>query len=375
MKMRSASWCVGLLVLIGTLATAEAAGPLTQVSNWMSLGSPARNVVIKDDLAYVTTDVGLKVVSLANPAQPVVLHTVSLGGRGLGLKLLGNHLYVANQSKDLQIISIDALNPTTVAPVLVKTKTLPGSSWDVALKDDRPSGPLIAYVASFNGEVYVVDVTNSANPITVKTLGILAWGSAAGDAGNLTKLNNHVVSGSGKVTGLDVVGNTLMVVEFAYGRFFYYDVANAANPTFAGTHYAPFTLRVAIKGATAVSLSAFGYTSGIYTVPVGILGPSFSTRHADCVEEVECGYFQSPPTDNGGLTISSNGHVVYIAGRVGEVRVLDVTNPAAIQSVGSHPIPNHYAGTGLTMGVAQYGNYIIAAGAKLGLAVFQFPGL
>jgi hypothetical protein len=385
MKTRSAGWCVGVLLLISTLTTAEAAGGLTQVAPWMSLGSPARDVVIKDHFAYVTTDIGLKVVDLTTPATPVVRGSLNLGGRGLGVKILGDLVYVASQTKDLQIVNVS--NPD--APALVVTKSLPGSAWDVALKDDRakPGGRLIAYVASFAGEVYVVDVTNPVSPQQIKVLGILAWGSAGGDATSLAKLNNHVTSGNGKVTGLAVSRDDLVIVEWAYGRKYHYDVTDASNPIFAGTHYAPFTFRVAIGPApeigpvaeidppaqVAYSLSAFGGTSGIYSVPLGILGPSSSTRHATCAE---CDYFQSPPTDNGGLTVSANGkYVIYIAGKLGEVQVVDVTDPTNMKDVASLPIPHHYAGTAYTMGVAQYGDYIIAVGAKLGLGAFHLLGL
>ena len=372
MKTRIASSCAGVFLLMAALTTAEAAGGLTQVAPWMSLGFYARDIAIQGDFAYVTTDKGLTVVDLTNPAVPVKRGSLTLGGRGLGIKVLGDLAYVASQTKDLQIVNVS--NPD--APTLVVTKTLPGSAWDVALKDDRATGGrLIAYTASFAGEVYVVDVTNSASPQQIRVLGVIAWGSAGGDVNSLKKLNAHVTSGNGKVTGLDVVGNHLIVVEWAYGRMYYYDISNATQPMFAGTHYAPFTFRVKVDpaGQYAYSLSAYGSTSGIYSVPLDILGPSYSTRHATCGD---CDYFQSPPTDNGGLTVSTNGtYVIYIAGKIGEVQVVDVTDPTDMKDVGSLPIPHHYAGTGYTMGVAQYGDYIVAVGARLGLAVFHFPGL
>ena len=62
-------------------------------------------------------------------------------------------------------------------------------------------------------------------------------------------------------------------------------------------------------------------------------------------------------------------------GKSGVVQVLDVTNPADIKSAGSLSIPAHGAKTAQSMGVAQYGDYIITAAANLGLGVFHFPGL
>jgi hypothetical protein len=215
--------------------------------------------VIKDQFAYVVTDAGLQVVDLSDlPAGPPRLRgAINLGIRGLGIALNGDHVYVANQTRDLQIVNIS--DPDH--PRLVATRLLPGGAWDVALKDDRATGgPLIAYVASFGGELYVIDVTDSLNPQVIRVLGLNGWGSAAHDAMQLARLMAYNPKGGGKVTGVSVSGNRLAGVEWAYGREYYYDITDAANPVFVGTHYAPFTFRVKVDpaGQTVYSLSAFG---------------------------------------------------------------------------------------------------------------------
>jgi hypothetical protein len=376
MNTRSARWYVGMLLLFGIVTATDAAADLQQVFPWTSLGSPARDLIIRDHLAYVTTDRGLTIVDLTNPEAPRKRgELTNLGIRGLGIALAWPYAYVANQSRDLQIIDVADAD----APRLVVTKSLPGGAWDVALKDQRGAGGrLIAYVASFGGEVYVVDVTDHTTPQQIKVLKVLglpAWAGAGGDAGALDKLNAHATSGNGKVTGLSVEGDDLVIVEWAYGRAYHYNVPDAANPTFAGTHYAPFTFRVKVDPTTrtAYMLSAYGTVSGIYSLPLPIPGPTFSTRHETCPA---CGYVSAPRTDFGALGLTASGkYAMYIAGTYGVVRVVDITDPTNMQIVGSANIPFHYAGTALTMGVAQYGDYIIAAGARLGLGVFKFPGL
>jgi hypothetical protein len=123
----------------------------------------------------------------------------------------------------------------------------------------------------------------------------------------------------------------------------------------------------------AYSLATFGNKSGVYSVTLSTLGPSFSTRFDTCTG---CDYFQSVATDYGGLAVSPNGRfVVTILGKQGEVRVLDVSNPADIQSVAVLPIPAHGVKTGEPMGVAIKGNDIFTAAGTLGLRVYSFPGL
>jgi hypothetical protein len=367
MKRHARTGLVALLLVIGALtAVAEAAGPLTQIGSWKSLGSSANDVVVQGHLAYVVTDVGLKIVDLSTlPAAPIVLGSLALSGKNYGIAVAGSFAYIANVSRDLVIVNVS--NPS--APVLVKSKALPGSAWDVAFKDN------IAYVATMQGELYLVNVSNPLNPVQVDVLGLLAWSNAGADATQLKKLNAYVTSGSAKITGVSVVGDRLFATDWNYGRIYYYNVAQANNPVFAGTHYAPFILRVEgdPAGQAVFGLSAFGNTSGIYSVLLSALGPSFSTRSNTCSE---CDYFQSPQTDNGGLMVSANSrYVVYIAGKQGVVQVVDALDPTNMVNAGSISIPAHGAKTAAPMGVAQYGNFIIAAGANLGVGVFQFPGL
>jgi hypothetical protein len=275
-----------------------------------------------------------------------------------------------------------------VAPVLVATKLLPGGAWDVAVRKDPVTGRLFAYVASFGGEFYVVEVTDAAAPVLLRTIGLNGWGNAAHDGMQLLRLNSYSTKGGGKVTGLSLSGDDLVIVEWAYGRKYYYKVTEAHNPIFAGTHYAPFTFRVKVtpekeeadpeQKKVAYSLSAFGGTSGVYSLPLDVLGPNHSTRHnhPTCPD---CRYFHTPGMDSGGIGMSTNGkYVMYIGGkRPTFVQVLDVvTNAPEIRDAGSWEIPTPFSRTAQSMGLAQFRDvYIIAAAARLGLGVFKFPGL
>jgi hypothetical protein len=365
--MRNRALLVAILALAlvaGAVDSGDAAGPLTRLAT-VSLGTAkAHSVVLVGDLAYVGTSTGLTIVDVANPAAPVVLGSVSTARKTLGLAIRGSYAYLAAYTGDVKVVNV--ANPA--APVVVKTVALPSYAWDVAIKDH------IAYVATFAGEIYLLNLTNPASPVQVKVVGVPAWTSA--DATNLAKLNAGTTSGNAKVTGVAVAGNLLFAVDWNYGRLYMWDVADPAHPVFAGTQYIPFTFRVTADPAhdTAYTLAAFGNSSGIYSTPISSLGPSFSTSYASC--GAACDYFKSTATDYGGLTVSATGrYLVYVAGKVGGLQVLDVSNPADMRDAGYFAMGTFYAKTGESLGVATSGEHIFVAAGALGFQVFSYPGL
>ena len=372
MTSRSVAWFAGVLMLVASLVSAEAQGPLALEAS-LNLGSRAHDLVLNDEgnLAYVATDLGLRIVDISNPNAPTLVGSLNLGGRSLGIARIGSFVFVAAMGADLKVV--DVASPS--APALVFSKAIAGNAWDVAIKDG------IAYVSTFSGQVYLFELAPNLPQIDV--LGLPAWSSAGQDATNLAKLSNYITTGNAKVAGVSVSGNNLFAVDWNYGRKYHYDVTDARNPIFRGTHYAPFLLRIEgdAEGSAVYSLSAYGGTSGIYSLAIAPLPPStppfaaYSTRSATC--GAICDYFKSPNTDFGGLTVTSNSrYVVYIAGKgTGVVQVLDVSDPANILNAGSLPIGAHGSRTGESMGVQTRGDFIYTAAGLVGLQVFSFLGL
>ncbi|MBI4488590.1 MAG: hypothetical protein HY694_05855 [Deltaproteobacteria bacterium] len=365
MRRLKASLTIAFVFVMAVLGLARADGPLTFVTS-LSLGTNAHDIVLQGDFAYVVTDLGLTIIDISSPESPMVRGSVSTG-RTLGLDVKGSYAYVASQRQGLRVIDIS--DPD--APTIIGSKSLPGNTWDVAVKDN------IAYVASFAGELYLINVTVPSDPRRIKVLGLLAWGSAGHDAANLQKLNNYVTSGNAKVTGVAISGDHLVSVDWSYGRLYWYDVADAANPVFKGTHYVPFPLRAEVDADRKViyMVAAFGHTSGIYSVPMSAMemASGHSTRHETCSS---CGYFKSLPTDYAGLGVVPGGnYVLYVAGKQGRVGVLDVTDPADIQDAGSLPIGRFGVRGGDSLGVQSRGDYIFVAAGALGLRVYSYPGL
>ena len=364
MNTRVIAVCVSLVSVLMWVGAAVAAGPLTLVST-LVLDKPAMDLVVSGDLAYVATDVGVTIVDIADPANPEIVGQLSTGGQVMGLALKGSHLYLANRTKDFQVVDVSIPS----APVLLASRALSSYSWDVAVKDN------VAYVASFGGELYLFDITQPGNPRQFDVIGILEWTSASQDANNLVKLNNLVTAGNAKTTGVSITGNTMLVTGWNYGRLLYYDVSNAASPVFRGTYYTPFLFRSEAdpQQTAAYTLAAFGNSSGLYSIPLSAMGPSFSVEHLSCTV---CDYFKTVATDFGGLAVSPNGQfVVAIFGKRGEVRVFDVANPSDIKNAGFLSLPVHGVKTGEPMGVAIKGDTIFTAAGLLGLRVYRYLGL
>ena len=361
---------IALLAMEAWGSVVEAA-ELKLVSS-LSLGTRAHHLVLSDDenTAYVATDLGLTIVDVSNRANPVKVGSVRAGTKALGIALKGTHVYLATSSPDLVVV--DASTPS--APAVVASRSLPNYGRDVAVKGD------VLYVGSWGGEVYVYDLKdNPADPQLHRVLGIPAW-NAGNPQGYLDKLNAYITAGNAKVDGLSVVGDRLSIVEGNYGRLYYYGVGNgngtALDPKFLGTHFASYALQVqnSPDNEFVYILGTFGNASNVFSVPTSILAPNIETRQPTCAV---CGTFKIPATDYGGITVSANGkYVVYIAGKIGVVQVLDVSNPPAITDAGSYPIPGHRSKSFETMGVkTTLDNYIITAAGALGLQVFSFPHL
>jgi hypothetical protein len=360
-------------VLLGlALATAvpqisQADGPLSVVTN-VRLASKAHGVALQDDFAYVATEAGLTILDVADPASPAIVGVLpaSTLWRSQAIAVAGDYAYLAGQSAGL--IVVDVSNPA--APTVVGRRAVPGGLWDVAVKGS------VAYGASFAGELYVINVANKAAPQIAKVIGLPAWVSASQDEYYLNRLRTGVTAGNAKLTGVSVEGDSLFLAEWGYGRLYYYDVTNPLQPTFAGTHYAPYLIKAYadLDRDVVYMLSAYGSVSGLRSVPISILSPLSSTRYTSCPS---CGYLKSlRAIDQGDLAIAGNGYVVYAGGKgAGEFHVVDTADDTAMLDVASDDIGLHGVGMAQGMGLRTRGNHVFQAAGALGLQIYLFPGL
>jgi hypothetical protein len=114
----------------------------------------AYDVAVVGDYAYVADDTaGLRVISIADPAHPVEVGSCAIPGQALGLSIVGDRAYVA--ASGLRIISIaDPAHPFELGYC-----DSIGSARDVDVSGNY------AYVAV--GELRVISVSDSAHPVEV----------------------------------------------------------------------------------------------------------------------------------------------------------------------------------------------------------------
>ena len=317
----------------------------------------------------MATDLGLSVVDITQRDEPKEIGKIALGAMSWGLARQDNLVFVANSTRGLKVIDVS----DATKPVQVGAMTIPGSGGarDVAVKDG------VVYVARFAGEIWAISHSRATptGPVTlelIRRIGLPAWSDKGPEARLLQNLRNLTPGGNAKVTGVAITGNSLVTHDAAYGRLFFYDVTDAENPAFAGTHRAPFMLRAEVNPAETVAfgLSAFGGTSGIYSVPMNLLGPNTSTTYRNCPT---CGYFKTVPTDYGGLTVSGNGrYVVYVGGRDGVIQVIDVSDPSNMIEAGSVKGIAHGSRLFDSLGAQTLENYIFAAVGRAGFHVYSY---
>lgn len=367
MKKLSVLLAISLIFVIGVLGSSRADGPLNLVRT-VPLGSQARDVVVQGNFAYVGTEAGMSILDISNPASPFVRSSVPIisSGGAEGIDVKGSFVYVASRDGGLNII--DVSNPD--AAKLVGHAKVSGQAWDVAVKDN------VAYVGSFgSGQIQLFDVSNPAKPTLFNALGLPKWTSSGDDETNLARLNSYNKTGNAMVTGVSVRENVLVAVDWGYGRLYYYDVANAVSPVFAGTAYVPFTLKAEADPDRDVVyvFAAFGGPSGLYTIPISAMSPNHSVQHATCSS---CDYLKVENSSQGGIGLAPNSPYVLVAGALKTLLyVVDASDTTDVTLATSIIVGKTSPRKGDTIGVASKGDYIFVAAGALGFQVYLYPPL
>ncbi|MGD0949142.1 MAG: hypothetical protein ABSA52_17160, partial [Candidatus Binatia bacterium] len=201
----------GLLMVIFSASSAlgTAAAPLDPIG-WVPDVGQAKDVAIdaQSGLAYVaSTQFGLAVVDVTNPAQPIVVSTADTPFCGEYVAVDGALAVVLNGSG---LTVLDVTNPRQQQPSCIGS--LPGTFGAVAVAGSTayviqtvPGNPATTYLS-------VVDLTNAAAP------------SIAG----------RVAVGGGTYVGVRVIGSLAYVAAGSNGLRVV-DVSNPAAPTIIGT--------------------------------------------------------------------------------------------------------------------------------------------
>lgn len=276
----------------------------------ISIPGYANNVDANNGFAFVSAgSAGLVVVSVSDPAHPVIAGTRDTPGNANDVRIAGRYAYVADGPAGLQII--DVINPA--APVIAGAVDTPGDASDVMVQNN------IAYVADGSNGLVIIDVSSPTSPIVVGS-----------------------VHTGGTARGVDVVGNLAVVADDSPAPAL--RVINVANPS------APQLVGSVGLAGSPKDLRASGTIAYVAAYTGGVQVVDFSTPSA--------------PRVIGGLPGSApNGFVprdVELAGNFAifaeqlfphAVPFVDVTTPSAPVLKGIidfEPIAD-YAGTGIAV--------------------------
>ncbi|RMD58160.1 hypothetical protein D6833_13175, partial [Candidatus Parcubacteria bacterium] len=339
------------------------------------IGLDARDVVIKDDYAYVAAGIeGLLILDVSDVLNPVKAGVYKTGAGALGqvesVQVVGNYAYLVTNLSGLRIV--DVSNP--VAPVEVGAYTPGGSIKKVELAGNYA---YIVWASCRYGcadKLRIVDISNPASPFEVSVYGKSFTGAYyAGDQFYDVAVTGHYVC------------------LFAPDEMRVLDVSNPAHPLETKTY--PMTgSSVIVQGDYAylrssdeqvrvidISNPNLVVSVGVYNVPHKITNLSTAGNYLYVTTEnddvyildlavpsspAQAGIYHAPGNRQTGGTAAKEKYLYLAAGSAG-LQIIDLSNPAAPEKAGVYGAPS------AVMGVALDKNYLYVADRYNGLRILE----
>ena len=330
------------LALCGPLSAADL--DLEVIGSWPLLPrGPALAVAVSGSYAYVTTGgAGLQVIDISDPVNPKRVNWHDDSGTAYDLAVSGNYAYVADLDAGLQVF--DIRNPSV--PVEVSRFNTNGSVYAVAVSAVAVSDNY-AYVAdswlegtSSLAALQVIDVSDRSNPQRV--------GSLEGAFGRLA-ISGHYAYVGAYEAGLQVI-----------------DVSDPSNPQRVGSLEAGWSPQdVAVSGQYAYVAGSWreGTNHGYGLQVIDISNP-VNPRRVGSLEGA-----------SGSLALAGNYAYVAVEGwRDGtnlhptSLHVIDISSPASPQRVGSLGLEGAFSS------LAVVGNYAYVAEGGWDVGAGEPPG-
>ena len=124
------------------------------LSNYHTPGS-SKGAVVENGYAYVgDDDHGLQIIDISDPEHPKKISEILTTGLAYTLKKQGSLVYLADHRGGFHIIDVSNIKQ----PSIVSSHDTPGKSWAIDVVDN------IAYVADDTAGLLVFDVSNARNP-------------------------------------------------------------------------------------------------------------------------------------------------------------------------------------------------------------------
>ncbi len=273
----------------------------------------ARDIVIRDDYAFVAARNGLRIIDISNPTSPNLTGSCDTPGWANGLAISGNYAYMADHEDGLQIIDISDLS----SPTLVGGHDTPHLAWNVAVSGNY------AFVADYRSGLQVIDVSTPSSP---------------------TQAGSYDTPGD--INGIAVSGIYAFVTDWTNGL----NVLNIANPA------APALVGNCSTPGHSIDLTVSGNHAYIADGPSGLQIIDISVPSAP---NLIGGYV----TPDYAYDVAISGNHAFVASGGGGLVTIDITNPASPSPMGS------YASLGMVQGIDVSWNYAYLASDYWGLEI------
>jgi hypothetical protein len=287
-------------------------------------------VTVASGFAYVGDGKSLRIISITNPVDLVEAGFYDTPGTVSDVAVSGTYAYVADGQSGLRTINLaDPAHPTEVGHYLT-----PGAASGIAVAGNY------AYISEWpiehdgqwagGGGLRIVNIANPATPVEV------GFYDTPGDgAGRVTVVRNYAYVADGSKGGLRII-----------------DVSDPAHPVEAGFYDTP-------GSALDVAVGSSGY---VYVADSDSL---LVLNVADLKQPIVSGSYPMPRGSGQALYVTLSDNFAYVASGNGGLRIINVSNPAAMSEVG------FYAPRAHIPAVAVADGYIYVAQGNCGLAILR----
>ncbi len=295
-------------VLISTAAFAQDSLNVSRI--WqMHAWSYANGIASRDTLAFVATDMGLKVFNIANPSRlELVGNEENSPVNPQDLAISGDYAYVANGENGLRIVDIsDPSAPAGVGPGM-----LPAYACEVAVAGNY------VYVADCGCGLRIFNVSDPDTPV---------------EAGSWTEVDG--------ASGVAVSGNFLYLAASWSDGLIILDITNPVEPVAVGEYDTPGT---AVDVAVRDSLAYVADDLSLRIIDVS--EPSQPT---------EVGFYPADSCSIGSVQVRDSYAYLGTWGR--GLIILNITNPAAPLEAGECPTDGGATDVAVSGGIACVSDY------------------
>lgn len=282
---------------------------------------------------------------------PISLNVVAqTGGRTQGVALRAPYAYIG---VGMQVVALDVSDPSAMLQIGA-TGSLGGAVRDIELPAANPIPPQLprarlprglrqtprslAYVAAGEGGLYIIDVSNPAQPFITGTYAAPGYAEGVAVAGDYA----YVADGPGGLRIVNVRNPSQPAeVAAAFSQDYVFGVSLAGHYAYlaaaaSGLLVADISNPAAPREVARLSVAAFAYAVAAAGQTVYLAAGSAGLVVIDVTNPSLPAEVSASQTPGWAMGVEANGNTLYIADSLGGVLVMDIsdrTRPAALGSI------------------------------------------